>query len=115
MPSLLDGFELAGQAVQLGFDHGLIANPVVAAHVVQGQFRLEPQQVLFHFAGLGQGARAASLAVFKSAAWRRETTFQVPAAKPKKANSSVTPRETSCQGLKLNSTAYLPGPATCRS
>jgi hypothetical protein len=55
------------------------------------------------------------LAVFKSAAWRRETTFQVPAAKPKKANSSVTPRETSCQGLKLNSTAYLPGPATCRS
>src|SRR3990167_5734735 len=40
----LDDFELGENGIDLGFDDGLVAHKVLAAHVLQGQLGLEAQE-----------------------------------------------------------------------
>jgi hypothetical protein len=43
----LDVFDFEGEAIQLGLDHGLVADVVFPAHVLQRQLGLEAQEVFF--------------------------------------------------------------------
>jgi hypothetical protein len=52
----LEVFDLQCNRIELGLDHGLVADVVLAAHVLQREFRLEAQEVALDaspFPGLG--------------------------------------------------------------